>query len=339
MRRMTGTPAVVATIALLLGLTGQPVPVAAGPYDVEDNIMGEYAGTFKPLGAQPVQGQAKVIALGKDKAGDFKYRIILMRESLRPGAENIIVQFEDKRVGTDKVDFTGDWKGGIAGGKLTAKASVKNGGAFDLGRTVRRSPTLAKKPPEGAVVLLPFGVNAKVTLDAWKNKNWLLTDGGMQVNKGGQFTVGEFGDCMLHVEFRTPYEPERRGQGRGNSGVYLQGRYEVQVLDSFGLKPGMGDCGSIYGVSITGQNMCSPPMQWQTYDIQFHAPRFDEDGKMIQKAKMMVHHNGTKIHDLTEIPGPTTAAPLKGNAPKGPLYLQDHGNPVQYRNIWLVETK
>jgi hypothetical protein len=131
--------------------------------------------------------------------------------------------------------------------------------------------------------------------------------------------------------------PEARGQGRGNSGVYLQGRYEVQVLDSYGLEGLDNECGGIYQVAAPLVNMCAPPMQWQTYDITFRALLFDQAGNKKSDPCLTVIHNGVKIHDQVNVPGSTTAA-LGGNATKpGGIYLQDHGNLVQFRNIWLVE--
>ena len=126
--------------------------------------------------------------------------------------------------------------------------------------------------------------------------------------------------------------PEARGQGRGNSGVYLQGRYEVQVLDSYGLEGKDNECGGIYKVGAPLVNMCAPPMQWQTYDITFHAPKSESAG-----ATVTVVHNGVTIHNDLIIPKPTGGALDSNVTEPGGIYLQDHGNPVQFRNIWLVE--
>jgi hypothetical protein len=136
------------------------------------------------------------------------------------------------------------------------------------------------------------------------------------------------------VEFRVPYEPGKGGQGRGNSGVYLQDRYEVQVLDSFGLEPGLGDCGALYQIAAPPPAVCLPPLAWQTFDITFRAPRFDASGRKTENARITVIHNGIKIHDNLELPH-TTGGAAPGEVPSGPLRLQDHGNPVRYRNIWV----
>ncbi len=151
-------------------------------------------------------------------------------------------------------------------------------------------------------------------------------------------TKKKFGDVKLHLEFRTPFMPDARGQGRGNSGVYLQGRYEVQILDSYGLEGRDNECGGIYRVGKPRVNMCAPPTQWQTYDITFRAPRFKDNGEKIRGALLTVLHNGVRIQDKAEAAkGPTTAAPDDTEKGPGGIYLQDHGNRVQFRNIWLVE--
>lgn len=170
---------------------------------------------------------------------------------------------------------------------------------------------------------------------------WSLVDGAMEV-KGGTgniVTKDRFRDFKLHIEFRTPFMPAARGQGRGNSGVYLQGRYEIQVLDSYGLEGRDNECGGIYQVGAPMVNMALPPLQWQTYDITFRAPRFDASGNKTENAVVTVIHNGVTIHDRRKLPGPTGGAMDGNESEPGGIYLQDHGNPVQFRNIWLVETK
>ena len=171
------------------------------------------------------------------------------------------------------------WEGKAADQCLEGKISGRIQGTFTLRQTRRVSPTLGQKPPKGAVVLFD-GTN----LDAWQQADkpgrpakWKLVPGGaMEVRGGNIATRRKFRDFFLHVEFRTPYMPQARGQGRGNSGVYLLGRYEVQVLDSYGLEGEDNECGGIYHMAKPLVNMCLPPLQWQTYDITFTAPRFNQ---------------------------------------------------------------
>jgi hypothetical protein len=141
----------------------------------------------------------------------------------------------------------------------------------------------------------------------------------------------------MHIEFRLPWMPKARGQGRGNSGLYVTGRYEVQMLDSFGLAGADNECGGIYKVAEPKQNLCYPPLRWQTYDVDFTAAKFDAEGKKTANAKLTVKHNGYPIHENLEIPGPTGGARSSDEKGPGPVFLQDHSNPVRYRNIWVVK--
>lgn len=195
--------------------------------------------------------------------------------------------------------------------------------------------------PAGAIVLF----DGK-SLDQWVGKDgkpttWeLLPSGAMQVKKGDIVTKEKFdGHFKLHVEFRVPYMPEAKGQGRGNSGVYSQGRYEVQILDSYGLKSQDNDCGGIYKVATPLVNACKAPTVWQAYDIDFTAPKF-ENGKKVAPGKISVVQNGQVIHKDVIIPIDNTVSGMGGDpSTPGPILLQDHGNPVQYRNIWLLKIK
>lgn len=195
--------------------------------------------------------------------------------------------------------------------------------------------------PKGAVVLFDGkDFSQWVKRDGKGEVKWTLRGGAMEGVKGhGDIVTKEKfdGKFKLHVEFRVPYEPAGQGQGRGNSGVYMQGRYEVQVLDSYGLKPGKNDCGAIYGVSAPKVNACKAPTVWQSYDIEFTAPKC-ENGKKAEPARMTVYQNGVKIQDDVEITSDNTTAGLGGNVCEpGPILLQDHGHPVQYRNVWLLK--
>lgn len=194
-------------------------------------------------------------------------------------------------------------------------------------------------PPAGATVII--GDNGVEGLQHRNGRDleWTLAeDGSIEVKPGtgDALTRATFGDCSAHIEFRIPQEPDdRRGQARGNSGVYFQDRYEVQVLDSYGIEQGMGDCGSIYGVKIADTNACRAPLEWQTYDVHYQAPRYDAEGNKTSNARMTVYHNGILIHDDVEVPRNTTAGQPEA-AGDWPIRLQDHGNLVRYRNFWVV---
>lgn len=206
-------------------------------------------------------------------------------------------------------------------------------GKFKMERVEIKPPTLGTAPPAGAVVLF----DGK-SVDAWTptKEPWAIVEGGvMEVRKGNTVSKQEFGDAKYHVEFRVPLMPTARGQARGNSGVYIQGRYEVQVLDSFGLKTADNECGGIYKKATPKVNACLPPTEWQTYDITFHAPKFDESGKKVKNAVITVEQNGIVIHDKVEMDSVTPGGVSGEEAKAGPLLLQEHNAKVQYRNIWV----
>jgi len=180
--------------------------------------------------------------------------------------------------------------------------------------------------------------------EGWTHKDgsavgWDLADGVMTVKPGtgNIVSVETYRDCFLHVEFRCPEMPDATGQHKGNSGVYVQGRYEIQVLDSSGWEvPGLGDCGAIYNQHAPLVNPCKPGGEWQSYDIIFRAPRFDDAGEMIDDGRLTVFLNGVLIHNNVEMQG-ITGGPLDDRvAEPGPLMLQDHRDLVSYRNVWLV---
>ncbi len=196
-------------------------------------------------------------------------------------------------------------------------------------------------PPSDAIVLFDG-----TSLDAWESARdgsaakWIVADGAMTVapRTGDLRTKERFGDIQLHIEFRTPAEVSGEGQGRGNSGVFLQGRYEVQVLDSYGNRTySNGQVASIYKQHLPMVNAARPPGAWQTYDIFYRAPVFAPDGEVVRKATVTVVHNGVLVQLDAEIQGGTTYTGLPKYEPHGdgPIELQDHGNPVSYRNVWV----
>jgi len=200
------------------------------------------------------------------------------------------------------------------------------------------TPGAHGSPPSDAIVLFD-GTN----LDAWTSQDgearWKLVDGAMEVNGTGAIRTREsFGDCQLHVEWSAPAEVVSSSQGRGNSGVFLMGRYEIQILDSYDNRSyADGQAAALYGQSPPLVNAMRPPGEWQAYDIVFRAPRF-EDGELVQPARATVFHNGVVVQDAVEFLGATThraVARYAPHEPEGPIQLQDHGNPVRFRNLWV----
>ena len=278
------------------------------------DLQGEYAGAH--LGVQ-------VIALGNDT-----FRAVFHKGGL-PGAgwdKSAKTEIEAKRDG-DKVEFSKDaWKAMLTKDSLTGEGE---GGKFSLKKLERKSPTLGAKPPAGAVVLFD-GSNC----DAFAGGHFDELNRNLLAS-GSKTKRADFNDYTIHVEFLLPFKPLGRGQDRANSGVYMQDRYEVQVLDSFGLKGLNNECGGIYSQTAPSVNMCFPPLVWQTYDIDFTAAKYAADGKKTKNALITVKHNGVLIHENTEITGPTGGG-KKEDPTGGAIQLQGHGNPVCYRNVWLV---
>jgi len=332
--------AVLVIVAGLLAMAVVALPCHAGKpnkrIEEPDNaIMGEYVGQWRPAGGKAVEALARVIG-----EGDNKYRVRLFTSHAWSSKFGELEgTAKDKRVElAGKVGDT-DGKGTIEGGEvLVAKSSA---GEFEGKYTLRKSPTEGQKPPAGAVVLLPYAPGKKTNLAEWNNQKWqTLDDGSVLVQGGGNVSKRNFGSIKLHVEFRCPYQPKARGQGRGNSGVYLHGKYEVQVLDSFGLEGKGNEAGAIYGVAKPKVNPALPPTRWQTYDIVFHAPKVGDDGTVTKPPVFeKVLFNGVLVQENAEVTKTTTAG-MKGKVgEQGPLMLQDHGNPVRFRNIWYVPLK
>jgi hypothetical protein len=260
-----------------------------------------------------------------------------------------------------EIRFSGNaWSGVINKDGLTGSGANKGSAAdrpqvkFELKKVTRSSPTLGMAAPAGAVVLFDGS-----HFEHWQQANgkpvsWHLTQGGaMEVRSaknpqekelgiGGDIQTKEsFGDCKVHVEFRYPVEPGLEGQARGNSGFFLQGAYEVQILNSYGLGGYWNECGSLYKTSPPHVNAARPPMEWQTYDIDYKASVW-KDGVKISAPRITVRHNGVLIHNDYEIPHATSHSQVaRQNEPQGdgPLRLQDHSNALQFRNIWILPGK
>jgi hypothetical protein len=298
----------------------------AGPF------MGQYEGTFHPDPKVTLKAVGKVVDEGKDG-----HRVVLYTAPGVPVEEGAFVEIRGQQAEGPELALTGraggyEWRGQIKDGSLTVKSGY--GQYFELKKVESKSPNAGLKPPENAVIVLAYEPDKAPDLGNWTNAGWVaLPDGSMQVTpkKGANRTKQQFGDIkQLHIEFWLPLQPDARGQGRANSGVYVSDNYEVQVLDSFGLVHTSGDCGGLYNIARARVNASLPPETWQTYDITFRATRMDADGKVTELPRITVLHNGVKIHDNQEIP-------LARHRAKGPLQLQDHSHKIQFRNIWVVE--
>jgi len=321
---MTLNPQRLIALSLLTLLFVRPTYAAHGPayLDPKDAgpdflVQGEYTGL---IGDKAKVG-AQVVALG-----DGKFDAVLYTQGL-PGAGwdgKSIVRLSGK---TEEgvAHFRGkNFHGTIREGLFSG--SAENDVRFELKKVERQSPTLGAGPPPGAIVLFDG-----TTTDAWSVGK--LEEGHLLGVPA--ITKHKFENFLLHIEFRTPFMPLSRGQGRGNSGVYLEDQYEVQVLDSFGLEGLDNECGGIYKQAKPLVNMCLPPLSWQTYDIEFRAARFAPDEKTKrQNAFVTIRHNGIPIHYDLELK-PTPGGNRADEHP-GPIFLQNHGNPVRFKNIWIV---
>ena len=309
-------PLFLASIAFLATLHAAELPTYLTPVEGGADYVdqGEYKNDW---------GGSQVIALGN---GEF--RMVTYPGGL-PGAgwsQESKTENTGKRDGA-KIVFTGDnsYRAELANGKITINTA--SGGPYTMEKIERTSPTMGAKPPTGAVVLLD-GRNA----DEWEGGH--LDD--RKLLAAGCKSKKAFTDFTAHVEFLLPFKPLGRGQDRGNSGVYVQDRYEIQVLDSFGLKGENNECGGIYTLAKPLVNMCFPPLVWQTYDIDFTAAAYDAAGTKTRNARLTLRHNGVLIHENLELKSNTPGNGRKEDATAGPFFLQGHGNPVFYRNIWVI---
>jgi hypothetical protein len=294
-------------------------PAKAGP---DFAFQGEYVGM---IAGETWGGQ--VIALGDGKFRGVGYKGGLPGEGWKRGDERKIA--EGKGDGSQVVMKGDDHSAVIKDGVITIQDNAGNK-LGELKKVERKSPTLGAKPPAGAVVLFDGS-------SADQFNNGKLVEGNLLGATNCESKL-KLGDHSLHIEFRTPFMPKSFGQARGNSGVYIQSRYECQVLDSFGLEGENNECGGIYSQVKPEVNMCLPPLAWQTYDIDFTAARYDDQGKKVKNARVTIRHNGVVIYNDLELKGGTPGRHTEGPAPDA-VFLQDHGNPVAFRNIWVVEKK
>lgn len=298
-------------------------PAVAAKEDPDFTVQGEYHAKDAAFGGQ-------VVALGGGKFDLYLLEDGLPGAGWEKGKKRVKLSGE---VNEGLVTFPkiGEFSALLENGTLLVKTGEED--PLSLPRVERKSPTLGAEPPEGATILFDGS-----GVEHWENGK--MENGLLQAT--GALSKPKFKDCHLHLEFRTPYKPHARGQQRGNSGVYYGGRWETQVLDSFALDGLMNECGGIYSIAAPDLNMCLPPLTWQTYDVDFTAAKFDQDGNRTAWPRMTVRLNGVVIHDDRELPKDfTTAAPGKGPLKDEPLpvFLQDHGNPVVFRNIWALPKK
>jgi hypothetical protein len=366
MRRWAGIAALLAVPAILALTPAGPAEEpkekkekkevwtdAADPNIPADfRIQGEYVGEVKGAGKLAAQvialgdGQFQAVLLPGGLPGDGwngKDKILMAGKlddskavfTPATGKRRYLAQKPEEFAATDKFPPQGqkEYTGTISSDKLTGKTD--EGAEFTLDKVVRKSPTLGATPPEGATVLF----------DGKDTKEW--TGGRLDTATGLLNTDGhdihskrKFNNYTVHLEFLLPYRPAARGQGRGNSGFYQVNRYEVQILDSFGLDGKNNECGGVYSQIAPKVNMCLPPLVWQTYDVDFTNAVLDEAGKKkVKNARITARHNGVLIHDDAEIKYNTEDPNNKNEGTPGALRLQGHGNPIQFRNIWIVEKK
>jgi hypothetical protein len=315
-----------AIAALAISLPGATQLSAREQPSREKTVIGDWQGADSNLVAQVVSPD------------EGKYQAYLLKQF--GAADNLIAVLQGANSG-ETIAFSGQgWNGVLAGGHFKIQHAAQS---FDLQHVERHSPTENAKPPKGALVLLGgHGLDqwakqkerewdqADGPADAWK----LVEGGGVEVvpDSGSIITKKQFGDFKLHVEFRT--------LGPVNSGVYLQARYEVNLNESYGRLEA-SFCGAL--ANATSKNTqpraraALPPFQWQTLDIEFRAPRFDAAGKKAENARATVALNGATLYEQAELSAPRGAAKRLGEASTGPIMLQEHGSPIQFRNIWLLE--
>ncbi len=274
-------------------------------------------------GASWERGESRTLLVGKLEVGKAVF-------TLAEGKRRYLGGSADQFSATSKFPPDGQKTASatIFVGKMSGVYGKKT---FELQRILRKSPTMGAKPPKGAIVL--FDGTGK---DEWQGgradeKTNLLNTDGRDIK-----TKRNFSNYTMHVEFLLPFKPAARGQGRGNSGFYQVDHYEVQILDSFGLEGKNNECGGVYTKADPIVNMCLPPLQWQTYDVEF-TNAVSKDGKKVKNARMTLRHNGVVIHKDLEINGKTGGSRRDSEGTSGPIKLQGHGNPLQFRNVWIVE--
>lgn len=286
-------------------------------------LMGEFVGQVKSS-----QKKSELLGLQIRAMGVDQFDAVAFRGGLpgQPKHQPEPIRMIGKRSGEFVVLSGGPWAIFVEknGCRLIDPKGNKVG---QLKRIKRKSPTLYASPPQGATVLFDgSGIEQFVKAE--------MTEEGLLMQ--GADVKPMFQDFNLHLEFRLPYMPLADDQKRANSGLYLQSRYECQVLDSFAQTPKINGCGALYRYKAPDLNMCFPPLVWQTYDVQFTAPRWNADGTKIRNAHITSWINGTKVQDNVSLANKTGAGKPEG-ALLSPIRFQDHGDPVRFRNIWIVD--
>lgn len=328
---------ILATVITLTGLTAQ---AADNPSPSGDPFIGAFEGVYTAAGRDDYVAKGQIINVGR---GLYKAKVGF---GTNDGAQQYgYVEIHGSAQGSKLMlsGYSNDvhWTGTIQDGKLRiGQQDAHYSGAFRMDKVIHHSPTEGLTPPRGSDVILPYAQGAKTNLDAMTNDKWeILDDGVMRVKgkSGDQKTKKSYGDVTIHLEFKLAHMPNEHGQARSNSGLYVQDRYETQILDSFGLMSGSGDCGGIYEQAIPLVNACYPPGQWQTYDVQFKAARFNKDGSVKSYPTMTVELNGVTVQ-RNHVFRKVTGGAVNDDVPeKGRIRLQDHGDPVEYRNFWVVD--
>jgi hypothetical protein len=349
-----------ALTCVLLAAAGAPLTMAAEGWKglwtdrhdeslpVEFQIQGEYVGRIEngpSLGCQviclgPAAFQAVMLPGGLPGAGwDGQHKILM--DGRMDGAVTVfepatgnkqyLAKEPERFSATRPFPPRGQapWSARVEDGVMQGKTDA--GKRFTLKKTERKSPTEGAAAPKNATVLFDGSTADHFRGGRLDEETRLLNTDGRDIR-----TKEKFDDYVIHIEFLLPFRPDARGQGRGNSGMYQVDHYEVQILDSFGLEGLNNECGGVYKIADPLVNMCFPPLTWQTYDIEFTNAERDESGKKTKNAVMTVKHNGVVIHQDLELKGRTGGHRNEPEATPGPIKLQGHGNPLQFRNIWIV---